>query len=445
MRHFFLFLLLAGISTLGLPAFAQNQAQFDQINQIIDKEYSQWETFYQYLHANPEISFQEVKTAATLAKELKALGFSLTENFGGTNFVAVLQNGEGPKVMIRADMDALPVEEQTGLPYASKVKTRDDAGNEVSAMHACGHDIHMTVLVATSKVLVQMKDQWKGTLVLIGQSAEERSGGAKAMIAEGLYAKFGKPDYALALHTSASLAAGKVGYVEGFALANVDAVDITVYGRGGHGAYPHTTIDPIVLAARMILDFQTIVSREIAPTEPAVVTVGSIHGGTKHNIIPNEVHLQLTLRSYSEEVRNQTLEALRRITKYVALSAGLPEDKIPKVEVTQEFTPATYNDVTLARRVSKVFKNIIGEANVVKTEAVMGGEDFGRFGRTEEKVPICIFWLGGVDPQKLEESLHNGTPLPSLHSAFFAPLPEPTLKTGVRTMAAAALDLFQQP
>ena len=309
-------------------------------------------------------------------------------------------------------------------------------------MHACGHDVHMTALIGTARVLTQLKDQWSGTLVFIGQPAEERVGGAKMMLADGLFTRFPKPDFCLALHDNSSLAAGKVGYVEGFALANVDSVDITVRGVGGHGAYPHTTKDPIVLAAKIVVALQTIVSREIQPGEPAVVTVGSILGGTKHNIIPDEVKLQLTLRSYTDEVRQQTIAAVKRIARGQAISAGIPEDLLPVVKSSEDYTPSTYNEPKLTQRLAGAWENWLGKTNVVKSKPVMGGEDFSEYGRTPEKIPSCIFWVGAAKPELVAESEKTGQPLPSLHSPFFAPVVEPTIKTAITAMCAAVLELI---
>jgi amidohydrolase len=309
-------------------------------------------------------------------------------------------------------------------------------------MHACGHDVHMAVLVGTARVLVALKEGWQGTLVLIGQPAEEKGSGARAMLKDGLFTRFPRPDFCLALHDKADLEAGAIGCVEGFALANVDSVDIAIRGIGGHGAWPQKTKDPIVLAAETVLALQTIVSREIPPGEPAVVTVGSIHGGTKHNIIPDEVKLQLTLRSYTDEVREQTIAAVRRITRGLGMAAGLPEDRLPLVALREEeFTPATFNDPALTRRLAAVFRSWFGDAQVRQVKAVMGGEDFSEYGRTQDRIPICLFWLGAVKPEWVAESGKTGKALPSLHSSQFAPLPEPTIKTGVMAMAAAALEL----
>ncbi|MEK7684671.1 MAG: amidohydrolase [Verrucomicrobiota bacterium] len=412
------------------------------ISRQINQDYAHLETLYQHLHAHPELSFHEEKTAARMAEELRPLGFAVTTKVGKHGVVGVLRNGDGPTILVRTDLDALPVKEQTGLPYASQVQTKDEDGNEVHVMHACGHDVHMTVFIGTARLLAQMKDRWQGTLVLIGQPAEEKGSGAQAMLADGLFTRFSKPDYCLALHVNAELPVGTVGYTEGFSSANVDSVDITVRGVGGHGAYPHTTKDPVVLAAQIVLALQTIVSREINPTEPAVVTVGSIHGGTKHNIIPEEVRLKLTLRSYSDDVRHQTIAAIRRLTRGLGLAAGLPEDRLPTVTLVEgEYTPTTYNDPALTRRLAAVFGNWFGAEKVVARKPTMGGEDFGLFGRTEHKIPICMFALGVVEPQRVEKSRRLGLPLPSLHSNAFAPVPEPSIKTGVTAMTAAVLEL----
>ncbi|OJJ23999.1 peptidase M20 [marine bacterium AO1-C] len=437
---FILFILAFSIQ---VHVFAQKHSVLlNKIDKIVEKEYSYLDGLYKYLHKNPEISFQEKNTAKRIAQELKKIGFEVTENFGGFGVVGVFKNGSGPTIMVRADMDALPVKELTGLPYASTKTTKDDLGNEVPVMHACGHDIHMSVLIGTAKTLVALKSSWKGTLLFIGQPAEERSGGAIAMLKEGLFEKFPRPDYVLSVHSSATIAAGKVGYREGAALANVDMVDIFVYGEGGHGAYPHTTKDPIVLASRIVMSLQTIVSRVISPFEPAVVTVGAFHAGTKHNIIPGQAHLQLTLRSYADEVRNKTIAEIRRMVKHIAISAGIPENKLPKIKIRAEYTPVTLNDAKLTRRIKKVAESMIGKENVSDTPAVMAGEDFGRFGRTDAKIPICLYWVGTVDPKKLAEYKKANKQLPSLHSAYFSPVPEPSIKAGVKTMAASVLDLL---
>ena len=399
---------------------------------------------YKYLHANPELSLMEIETAKLLAGKLEALGFDVTEHVGGTGVVAVMKNGDGPTVLIRADMDGLPVIEQTGLSYASKAIAKNRDGIEKPAMHACGHDIHMTVLIGTAEKLVAEKANWTGTLVLMLQPAEELGLGATAMLEDGLFKRFPRPDYNIALHDNSSLATGKVGIVPGYALANVDSVDITVRGIGGHGAYPHTTKDPIVLAAQLVTALQTIVSRETSPLDSAVLTVGSIHGGSKHNIISDEVKMQLTLRSYKDDVRMNTINSIKRIADGLGRAAGLPDDKLPIVTVRdKEFTPATYNNPELAERLTVSIGAAIGEDNLAIMDPVMGGEDFGALGRVDPKIPSLIFWLGAVNPKVIAKAKKDGATLPSLHSPFFAPDPKPTIETGVTAMSAAALDLLQ--
>jgi hippurate hydrolase len=384
----------------------------------------------------------EKETAARIAEELRKAGLEVTTGVGGNGVVGVLRNGPGPTVLLRTELDALPVKEETGLPYASTATTRNDDGMEVPVMHACGHDVHMTVFVGTARLLKQMQSQWQGTLVMIGQPAEELGDGARDMLKDGLYQRFPRPDYCLALHCTPDQPAGTVGWTEGPANANVDSVDITIRGVGGHGAFPQDTKDPIVLAAETVLALQTIVSRELKPGTPAVVTVGSIHGGTKHNIIPDEVKLQLTIRSYSDEVRLQTIAAIQRITRGLGLAAGVPEDRMPVVRVLEnDSTPVMVNDPALTRRVTGVFRSVFGDAHVFHKDPVMGGEDFGQLGRTEAKVPTCMFWLGTISVESKMESLRTGKPLPSLHSSLFAPLPEPSIKTGIRAMTAAFLEL----
>jgi hippurate hydrolase len=410
----------------------------------VNQEYPNLFDLYKHLHTHPELSFKEEQTAMRVAGELEKLGFEVTARIGGHGLVGVLKNGTGPTILIRTDLDALPVKEQTDLPYASKAAAADEDGKEVEVMHACGHDVHMTVFVGVSRLLAQLKDHWIGTLIMIGQPAEEKGKGARAMLKDGLFTRFPKPDYCIALHVKADLPAGSIGYVEGYAFGNVDSLDITIRGVGGHGAWPHQTRDPVVLAAETVLALQTIVSREITPGEPAVVTVGSIHGGTKHNIIPDEVKLQLTLRSYTDEVRQQTIAAIQRITRGLAASAGIPEDRMPIVGVKDEFTPATYNDPALTRRVVAALKGWLGEGNVIPAKPVMGGEDFSEYGRTKDKIPICIFWLGAITGEAVRESLRTGKSLPTLHSSQFAPDPEPTIKTGVTAMTATVLELMEK-
>jgi amidohydrolase len=392
------------------------------------------------LHRNPELSLHEEKTAAKLAARLRRLGFEVTTGVGGTGVVGVLKNGAGPTVMLRTELDALPVEEKTGLPYASTVKTRNDAGTEVAVMHACGHDVHMTVWSGTAARMVQERGRWHGTLVLIAQPAEEVVKGAKAMLADGLFTRFPKPDFVVALHDSPKLDAGKVGVISGFSQASSDSVDVTIYGKGGHGAMPHTTIDPVLIAARTVVAWQSIVSREKDPLEPAVVTVGSIHGGTKHNIIPDEVKLQLTVRTYKAEVRQRVLDAIVRIARAEAAAAGAPRE--PTVAVV-EGTPANYNDPKLTARVAEALRRRLGAGNVVDIQPEMSSEDFSQYGLAG--VPAMMFRLGAAEPQALAKANAAGAELPSLHSALFAPDRDPTLRTGVAAETAVLLDLFGQP
>ncbi len=392
---------------------------------------------YREFHSNPELSFQEKETAARLGEQWRQAGFEVHGNIGGHGIVGILKNGDGPMLMLRTDLDALPVTEDTNLTFASTVKVTDPSGVEVGVMHACGHDVHMTNIAGVARYLAANKDKWRGTLMLIGQPAEERGAGAKAMLEDGLFDKFGKPDFALALHVDSTLATGRLGYRAGYALANVDSVDVTMLGRGGHGAYPHTTIDPIVQAAELVMSLQTIVSREIKPIEPAVITVGSIHGGTKHNIIGESCHLQITVRSYSDEVRQHLLEGIERKAKAVAQGARAPE---PIVSVS-EGTPSMYNDEKLIERVLPVFRRLVGEENVQSAEPSMGGEDFSQYGRAG--VPIFMFRLGSVDAARLERYKQLGQEPPSLHSPIYYPDIEETLTTGVSAMAGAALELLK--
>jgi hippurate hydrolase len=444
MKHPALPSALAALLLSALPAAtAADAALRETVASRVTAEYASLEALYKDLHAHPELSLMEERTAGVMAAELRRAGFEVTERVGGFGLVGVLKNGPGPTLLIRTDLDGLPVEEETGLPYASKKRVKDLSGREVATMHACGHDLHMTVFAGTARLLASLRDRWSGTLVMIGQPAEERGIGARAMLADGLYTRFPKPDFVVALHDIATLPAGTVGTLEGFMMANVDTLDITVRGIGGHGAYPHTTKDPIVLAARIVVALQTIVSRETRPIEPAVVTVGSIQGGTKHNIIPDEVKLQLTVRSYSDQVRKQTLEAIRRICRGEAIAAGIPDDRMPVVTSSEnEYTPATYNDPALTRRVHGALTTWLGPENVKTIDPEMGGEDFSRYGRTAERVPICMFRLGVVAPDVFAESQRTGAPLPSLHSNKFAPLPEPSIKTGVTGMVGVALEVL---
>ena len=403
------------------------------------------EKLYLDLHQTPELSYHEKQTGQKLAKELKKLGFTVTDNVGGYGVVGLYKNGEGPTTMIRTDTDGLPIVEQTGKPYASKVTVKNDSGATVGVMHGCGHDIHMSSFIGTAEQLISHKDQWQGTLMMVAQPAEEVGGGAKAMLKEGLFSQYPTPDHVIALHVSASVPAGKVSMKNEYTMASVDSVDITVKGKGGHGAYPHTTIDPVVIASRIVLALQTITSRELSPLEPSVITVGSIHGGSKHNVISDEVKLQLTLRSYNPEVRLQQIAAIKRISKGIALSAGLDESLIPEVYVHEdESIPSTYNNPAQTNVVRNAISSALGEENVLDADAVMAGEDFGLYGRTEHHVPITLFWLGGVEPNQYNDAIKSGSTLPSLHSSKFAPDYKKALPTGITAMSNAAVALFNQ-
>ena len=408
------------------------------------KELPSLVTLYKELHANPELSLNETETAAHIAKELRDAGLDVTENVGGHGVVGVLKNGDGPVILVRTDLDALPVKEQTGVPYASKKTAKDELGREVNVMHACGHDIHMASFVGTARALVRLREQWHGTVVMIGQPAEERVLGARFMLRAGLFSKFPKPDKAIALHCSSDMAHGMVGIVEGFALANVDSVEIVVKGVGGHGSMPHLCKDPIVLSSQIVLALQTIVSREVKPGDPAVITVGSIHGGTKSNIISDEVRLQLTLRSYKKETRQHLIDSIKRIVKAQAESANMPADKMPEVLVSDDRATALYNQPELCQEVRQYIGAAMGADNVLTREPVMGAEDFSEYGMTKEKVPLCMFWLGTQPPAIVADAKVKGTTLPSLHSPYFKPIPEPSIETGVTAMTAAVMGLMKK-
>ena len=405
---------------------------------------------YKELHLAPELSRMEEKTAARLASELRALGFTVTEGIGkyfspgykGYGLVGVMKNGDGPTVLVRADMDALPVEEKTGLPYASTVKVRLPSGQETGVMHACGHDIHVTSLVGTARQLVAMKSQWRGTLILLGQPAEETIDGAVAMVRDGLYDKVPKPDYVIALHDWSGMPAGRVGVTSGPAMAQSTQIDIRVRGVGGHGSAPQTTRDPVVLAASIVMQLQTIVSRSTAPQEHAVLTVGTIHGGTKRNIIPEEVKLELNMRSYNEDTRQTLIAGVRRVARGAAIAMGVPEDRMPEVTVIDaEFAPVVINDPKLNLRVEASLRKAVGAENVDQLPAVMGSEDFGRLG-LDGKFPTVMFRVGAVNPAEYAKATAEGTVLPSTHSPLFAPDPEPTLRTGILGMTQVVLDLM---
>lgn len=429
-----------------LVALAVTPVQADNVRKAVEIDMPSLMDLYRDLHANPELSFQEFRTSAKLAAEAKRLGFTVTEKVGQTGVVAVMKNGPGPVVMIRADMDGLPVIEQTGLPYASKVKGVSKTGLETGVMHACGHDTHMSAWVGTARQLAANKDKWSGTLVMILQPAEEIGSGARAMLADGLYTRFPKPKYVIGFHDAAQFPAGVIGYSSGFALANVDSVDIKVKGVGGHGAYPQTTKDPIVLASRIVGSLQTLVSREVDPQDAAVVTVGSIHGGAKHNIISDEVTMLLTVRSYSDETRKLLLDGIRRIAKGEAISAGMPDDRMPEVVIAEnEFTPATYNTPELTARMAALFKQRFGDKRVISTPPVMGGEDFSEFYRADKaNIESLIFWVGGVPQDQYDAAMKGGKALPSLHSPYWAPDAEKVISTATEAMTSAAMDLMKK-
>lgn len=412
------------------------------IDQQVEKDVGELLTYYKDLHAHPELSLQEKESARKIAEHLKEAGYEVTTSVGGHGVVAMLANGPGPTVLIRADMDALPVVEETGLPYRSEVTQTGSDGQTVGVMHACGHDVHQTCLVGTARVLMATRDHWRGTVMIIAQPAEEIGVGALRMIEDGLFERFGKPDYCLALHVSGSHAVGTVAYTPGWALANVDSVDITIYGQGGHGSRPHETIDPVITAAHVIVALQTIVSRRLDPVEPGVITVGSIHAGSTHNIIPSEAKLQITVRSYTDESRRLLLDGIREVTLHTCRAMGCTKD--PDVVIREdEYTPAAYNDPELAEAAAGVFRKVLGDKHVSRTEPVMGGEDFGRYS-AHVGVPGLLFWVGAVERGLYEASKRPGGPcLSPIHSSTFAPDPEPTIRTGVRCMTSLALSLLE--
>ena len=395
------------------------------------------EALFKHFHKNPELSHREFKTAARLAEEIRALGYKVTEGVGGTGIVAVLKNGEGPTVMIRADMDGLPVEEQSGLPYASEATQKDIDGEVKPVMHACGHDVHITSLVGTARQLAARKDQWSGTLVLIGQPAEERISGARAMLEDGLYERFPKPDYALALHVSANTPTGRVEVPLGIRASSADSVDIVVHGVGAHGAAPHKGIDPVLIASQIVVSLQSIVSRTIAPQEAGVITVGAIHGGTKHNIIGERVELKLTVRANNRKTRNALLDGIDRVAAGVAESMGVPQDRMPEVIRSQtETTPPTINDRASAEKVRNALTAAMGEGVLIdKPREGMGAEDFAYFVTPESGVKGVYFNVGGTKPDEVDDA-------PSHHSPLFKIEPEPSIKTGVEAMTVSAMALF---
>lgn len=396
-----------------------------------------------YLHQNPELSLQEFETAKRMATELREIGFEVTEKVGGNSVVGVFKNGNGPTVLIRTDMDALPIKEETGFDFAS-TKIAEQNGDEVSVMHACGHDIHMSTWTGTARALVALKKEWEGTLVVIAQQAEELSKGSAEAINDGLYTRFPVPDYAMAYHINPELETGTIGLRGGPVFAGVKTCEITVYGKGGHGAYPQKCIDPIVIASRIVGDLQTIVSRELSPTEPAVVTVGSIHGGTRPNIIPDEVKLELTLRYFSEATIEKVIAAIERISANAARTAGMPEDRLPKVYVLPVETPPVLNDPVLSTKLYSYAAEIIGEENMIETQPEMVGEDFGKYGLTNEDVPICLMWLGSTSPQEMTRLKAEGKKPYPLHSPHLKPDYKATIETGIAVMTGNVIGILKK-
>jgi hippurate hydrolase len=437
-----LVLLMAFVTFVS--ALSQPVKSDEKIKTIAENASGQYFELYKDLHKNPELSLLEFNTSEKIAAELKKLGFEVTRNIAVTGVVGILRNGPGKTIMLRTDMDALPIRENTGLPFASDVVMKDLNGINQNVMHACGHDMHMTTWLGALKVLSEMKGSWKGTLMAVAQPAEEGSMGALLMINDGLFRKFPVPDYAMCYHVSAELPAGTVGYYPGPIFAGVKSAEITVYGSGGHGAMPHTTVDPIVLASQIVIDLQTIVSRRMNPVKPAVVTVGAIHGGTKHNVIPDEVKMLLTIRFFEDAVYEKIKKSVVDITRGAAIAAGLPENKMPLVVFDDDINPPVSNNPELVNKSIASMKRIIGEPNIIQVEPATVAEDFGKYGLTEEKIPIALFWLGGVKKLNYSESILKGTRLPPLHNAAFAPDFKPAFVTGVSAMSAAAIDLFNE-
>ncbi|HEX2690368.1 MAG TPA: amidohydrolase [Kofleriaceae bacterium] len=429
--------LVLGLGMALLAPRAHAQATNPALSGL-DELYPKLDALYLDLHKNPELSMREQKTSARLAGELRALGYEVTTGVGGTGVVGILKNGEGPIVLVRTELDALPIEEKTGLPYASTAQAVDVNGRTQPVMHACGHDAHMAGWTGAAALLARHKQAWRGTLMMIGQPGEEVVQGARAMLADGLYKRFGKPSFAIAVHDSSDAPAGKVSVIPGYGMASVDSVDLTIFGRSGHGAKPNTTVDPVVIAARTVLALQTLVSREKDPLEPAVVTVGSIHGGTKHNIIPEEVKLQITVRTYNPAVRKQLLGGIGRIAKAEAAAANAPREPEMKVSESQD---ATYNDPALAHRLETALEGALGKDNVSEGRPEMVAEDFGEFGKAAG-APSVLLRVGAVEPKKFAAATAGGTPLPSLHSATFTPDREHTIRTATTVLVVSVLEIL---
>ena len=418
----------------ALSAFAADPSANKQ---QIDSMYPDLNKLYVDLHQNPELAFQEKQTSAKLAERLKAMGYDVTTGVGGTGIVAVMKNGAGPTVLLRTDMDALPIEEKTGLPFASHVTEKNPAGETVPVMHACGHDIHMTSWIGTAKLMADNKQQWHGTLMLVGQPAEEVVTGASAMIKDGLFTKFPHPDYAFAVHDDDSMPAGVVGFHPGPFRASADSVDITIFGRGGHGAKPQATIDPVLIASKTVVALHNIISREIDPQEPAVITVGSIHGGTQNNIIPDQVKLQLTVRSYSPVVRKHLLASIERVAKGESLAGGSPKEPVVTVKPG---TDTVVNDPETTARIVSALKKSLGDSAVHEMPAYMTSEDFSQYGQNGTKA--VLLHVGAQEPTKFASAKQNGTLLPTVHTSLWQPDPEPTIKTAIMVETTALMDLM---
>ena len=430
-----LFLILLIIS---LSSFEERKS----IEESIKKDIPYLKSLYLDIHQNPEISLMEKETSKKLANELEKIGFEVTRNFGGYGVVGIFKNGNGPTILYRTDMDALPMKEKTGLSYASQIITKNFDGNDVGTMHSCGHDMHMTVWTGTARALVERKNEWKGTIIMIGQPAEEIGAGAAMMLNEGLSEKYPIPDYGIALHSSPTIPSGKVGFGKGYTMANTESVDIKVFGQGAHGASPHMSIDPIVTASIIVMELQTIVSRNINPLDDAVITVGSFQGGTKHNIIPDEVKLQLTIRTYKEEVRKLIHKRIKEICNGIASSMGLDKSQWPEVIIPEKYTPANFNDSKLVDLMMNSSKEIIGANNVIVSDPQMVGEDFSRFGNTKEKIPTVLYWLGTVPDDRMKKYEAGNYALPGLHSPFYYPEIERSIITGIKVNTQAMIKIF---
>lgn len=431
---------------LFLTAFLNwsNSVKAQDLQEIISENYTELEELYKHFHSHPELSFQEENTSKRMAEELKNLGFEVTEGIGGYGVVGIFKNGEGPTVMVRSDMDALPIEEETGAAYASTQSSVLN-GEETPVMHACGHDMHITVMTGTAKALTELKDEWSGTLMMIAQPAEEIGAGAKAMIEDGLFERFPRPDYALALHVNSAMASGKAGITPGYAYASVDEIKIFVKGRGGHGAYPDLTVDPVIMASKLVLDLQTIISREISAFESAVLSVGAIRSGNSFNTVPGEAELRLTLRTFKHKIREKIIHRIHEMADAAGKSAGLPEEEWPQVVVDEDPLAEVYNSPELSEIIGVTFKQVLGEENFEDLIPVMYGEDFGQYGRVEPQIPILLYSIGAIETEKIkmqEQGLIDS--IPSTHSSGFLPDVEPTLRTGVLTMSSAVLRLMNK-